>query len=116
MGAIQDFHNFIIPNELIHARFIGEVYIWCNNRRGKEWIWERLDRFLLNLEDLGIFLAMSVHHLTRISSNHSTLLVQLDGEPPRILSGFIFQCIWADHPEFKDLVFSDWVKPMNGAP
>lgn len=103
-------------NELVDAGFNGEAYTWSNNRRGQARILERLDRVLFNVDFQTDFSATSVHHLTRIYSDHSPLLVQLEGEVPRISSRFIFQRMWVDHPDFLHIVAADWAKPMMGSP
>lgn len=113
MGAIQEFQDTIMRNELIDAGFIGDVYTWCNNRRGQQRIWERLDRALFNLGCQSEFPDISVHHLPRVSSDHSPLLIRFEGDGPRISSGFIFQRMWTDHPDFLQLVATDWAKPMR---
>lgn len=83
--AIHDFRETIMRNELIDAGFIGDVFIWCNNHRGHERIWERLDRALINLLFQSEFSDFSVKHLIRISSDHSPLLLRFENASP----GFI---------------------------
>lgn len=45
-----------------------------------------------------------MHHLPRVISDHSPLWIQLDGDTPRISSGFIFQLMWIDHRDFQKVV------------
>lgn len=116
MGAIYDFQNCISRNSLIDAGFIGEAFTWCNNRRGHNRIWERLDRVMFNLEAQNVFPTLSVRHLPRIESDHSPLLVRWAAETARITAGFIFQRMWTDHHDFKQVVATDWAKPMAGTP
>lgn len=90
MGAIQDLQYCISRNGLVETEFIGEIYTWCNNRQGQKRIWERLDRVLTNVGFQSIVPEFSVHHLTRISSDHSLLLLRTVGDHPQPSTGFIF--------------------------
>lgn len=115
-GAMHDFQNFIHQNGLVDMGFIGDIFTWCNNRRGHARIRERLDRVLGNLEAQDLFPSCTVSHLPRITSDHSPLLVRWEVEVPQISAGFIFQRMWVDHKDFKKLVAMDWAKPVPGTP
>lgn len=59
--AIQEFQNFISHNGLLDAGYKGPQFIWCNNLRARERIWERLDIVLYNLNFSGRVSNMQHH-------------------------------------------------------
>lgn len=112
--AIQDFRGCILRNGLINEGFVGHPFTWCNNRKGRNRIWERVDRLMSNLEAQTQFPQINITHLPLLSSDHSPLLVRLEAENLKMGSGFIFQRMWTDHPEFLNIVKMDWERPNNG--
>lgn len=116
MGALHDFQESIMRNELVDAGFIGDSFTWCNNCRGHGRIWGRLDRALFSLQFQSDFSDFSVHHLDRISSDHSPLLMSFESTCPRTSSRFIFQRMCVDHPNFMTLVATSWSKQIHGSP
>lgn len=116
LGAIHDFQDCVMRNGLFDAGYVGDPFTWCNNRKGRERIWQRIDRTLYNLQVQTSFPSASVTHLPRISSDHSPLLIRLEQVLPKSSSGFIFQRMWVDHPDFSSLVANDWSSPVTGSP
>lgn len=116
LGAIHEFQNCIARNGLIDAGYQGENFTWCNNRRGRARIWERPDRALINLQFQEKCEALTVQHLTRVTSDHSPLLIKIDSDAPRISSGIIFQRMWTEHSDFLRTVQDSWSQPVHGSP
>lgn len=79
-------------------------------------IWERVDRALINLLFQSKCESLIVRHLTRVTSDHSPLLIKIECDPPMISSGFIFERMWTDNPDFHRIVQDSWSQPMNGSP
>lgn len=100
LGAIHEFLDCIARNGLIDAGYQGENFTWCNNRRGHARIWERLDRALINVQCQAKYEALTVQHLTRVTLDHSPLLIKIDGDTPRTSFGLSFQRMWTEHPGF----------------
>lgn len=59
---------------------------------------------------------VTVTHLPRISSGHSPLLIKIKKDDIKPEKGFIFQCMWTDHPDFLITVRESWKLPVNGSP
>lgn len=70
-----DFHNFIFHAGLIDCGFTGSPYIWSNNRRGQDRIWQWIDRVLTTVDRLSAFPSLQVLHLERVCSYHLSLCV-----------------------------------------
>lgn len=79
-------------------------------------IWERLDWALINLQFQSNCESLIVRHLTRVTSDHSSLRIKIEGDAPIISSGFIFERMWRDNPDFHRIVQDSWSQPMNGSP
>lgn len=94
LGTIYDFQHYISRKGLIDVGYQGENFTWCNNRRGRAHILERLDRVLINMQLQTMYTSLVVHHFPRITSDHSPLLIKLEGDIPKVSSGFIFQRMW----------------------
>lgn len=74
--GMQEFQDFINQNGFIDDGFHGSPFTWCNNRSGRERIWERLDRVMFNFDFQSLFPNSIVSHLTRICSDHNPLWFQ----------------------------------------
>lgn len=113
---MYDFQDFIMRTRLLDAGFLGDPFTWCNNRNGRLCIWERLDRALYNTEFHSLFPTVTVTHLPWVSSDHSPLLIKLQRENAKPGSGFVFQRIWTDHPDFLSTIRESWRHPAAGPP
>ncbi|KAK8930530.1 hypothetical protein KSP39_PZI016989 [Platanthera zijinensis] len=74
----QEFANFITLNNLHETPFTGNSFKWCNNMEPSSKVLSRLDWVLLTSSALLLFPGSIVHHLPRIDSVHSPLLLELD--------------------------------------
>ncbi|OMO49899.1 Endonuclease/exonuclease/phosphatase [Corchorus capsularis] len=64
------FNEVINSCELVDLGFTGPRYTWKRSGRGIATIWERLDRFLCNIEWKQKFPEALVRHLPRVRSDH----------------------------------------------
>lgn len=110
--AIQEFQNFISHNGLLDAGYKGPKFIWCNNLRGRERIWERLD-IVLYRNNLP---TCSITDLPRVCSDHTPLGIKLQDTIHSKSRGFLFQRMWVDHPSFLQIVATDWENQISGTP
>lgn len=74
--------------------FSGSNFTWCNGRRGRDRIWKRLDRLLINGECSALTSSISVTHLARHPSDRAPLKIsfatRLDDKP----QPFHFLNVW----------------------
>lgn len=85
--------------------FVGPNFTWSNLRNFSDLIQERLDRGFCNVGWRLLYLEATIEHLTRVNSDHSPILLNL--ERPMglgLMRPFIFQPGWLSHPDFPNLV------------
>ncbi|XP_071919941.1 uncharacterized protein [Coffea arabica] len=110
----ESFLNFTDGAGLTDLGFFGSKFTWCNNRLGRARIWKRLDRVLVNQSWLDLGVNTSVAHLSRVSSDHSPLLVTCFlavGGGPR---SFRFLDVWRSHGDFLKVVRQAWEMECEG--
>lgn len=70
LQAIQDFRNCIMDSGITEIEFEGNRFTWCNNKKGRNRLWERLDRFFGNGEAIVHLPALKYKHLMRNAMDH----------------------------------------------
>lgn len=101
--------------QLSDIGYEGNNYTWSNNQQGRRRIWERLDIVLLNGEANTELPAIKVKHLSRTTSDHARLLVEIkENIIPKVW--FIFLKMWMEHHTFNTLIETSWNAQVNGAP
>lgn len=115
LGSIQDFQECVVDTNLSEIRYEGNEFTWCNNQTGNRRIWQRLDRVFCNGAAVVDLPELKVKHLHRMTSDHTPLLISMSPQVP-FLSRFIFQRMWMDHPDFKDMVTQIWAEEVRGSP
>ena len=76
----------------------------------------RLDRALVNFSWMSHSRDPIVHHLPRISSDHSPILLSHHTQAPLPYAPFKFENKWLLHSSFLDTVKSSWDTPIDGDP
>ncbi|XP_071918880.1 uncharacterized protein [Coffea arabica] len=108
--------SFMEEAEVFDAGFSGSSYTWCNNRRGRERIWKRLDRLLIN----GIFSdavsSVSVAHLARHPSDHAPLRIGLASRMDNKPRPFRFLNLWTDRKDLLEVIRNAWQLECTGSP
>lgn len=115
-SSLRDFQTAVLQANLAEVQFAGNKYTWSNNRQGLSYVAASLDRALVNLLWLGHFHDPLVHHLARISSDHSPILLVHHNHSPLSNAPFKFENKWLPHPSFLDLVKYSWDIPIEGNP
>lgn len=83
-------------------------FTWSNNKHLTQHILERLDRYVANYDRINMFPEASVHHLSRIHSDHSPLLLNLHNHKAPNEKQLRFETIWTTHPQFSSIITNNW--------
>lgn len=81
-SSFQDFRNFIDDMGMGDIKYKGDTYTWDNNREGKGFIQERLDKFCGSTAWIFLNDTVEVQYVPRQASDHSLLL--LDSQQTRV--------------------------------
>jgi hypothetical protein len=105
----QLFSNCLNNCGMMDLGFHGPRFTWSNLREVRYLIQERLDRGFANAAWREIYPEATVHHLTRIHSDHCPVIICLS-KPPclNLPRPFIFQPVWLSHPSFPEVVKNSW--------
>lgn len=113
--TIDDFNEMIHDIGMDDMGSKGQHYTWCNNRRGEERIYERLDRALINCEWARRFPNALCTNEVAIGSYHSPIVVTLDRQTQRRKRGFKFEEMWFEHSDCKEVVKRAWQERADRA-
>lgn len=102
----QFFREFVDFNNLIDLNHSGPQFTWCNNQNGLARHWARLDRCLVNLDWTNVFRFYNLKHLSRVFSDHSPLLLDINVHTHPKPYYFRFNNFWLDYLGCHDAVHS----------
>ncbi|XP_074266773.1 uncharacterized protein LOC141590057 [Silene latifolia] len=110
------FNMWKIRNELIDIPFKGPRFTWCNNRKGDERVYERIDKALGSRDWLSFFPDSGIKHYPIQISDHAPIevnlqLVKNDGKRPYKLDAWTL-----DNEECLERVRSAWGQRDVGSP
>lgn len=94
LNRIAIFYHHMRNLGLIDMGYNGPAYTWTNKRKGKEVIFERLDRCLANVDWCHIFPNTTVYHLPLIYGDHAPILVLLNPNFRKPKNSFKFENWW----------------------
>lgn len=86
--------SFMEENEIFNMGFSRASYTLSNNRSGKDTIWKRLDRLLVNGEYSKFSSSIFIVHLARHPSNHAPLKILFASHLDNRLKPFQFLNVW----------------------
>ncbi|XP_020682339.1 uncharacterized protein LOC110099497 [Dendrobium catenatum] len=73
----HDMYSFISNCDFNEVGIVGPKFTWCNNKKGKAFIFERLDRCIINLAALKNIKLAAIKHLARLASNHCPIMLKI---------------------------------------
>ena len=95
-NQMQQFKDVLDHYGFVNLGFSGPAFTWRGRRRG-EWIWERLDRGVVNYDWLEKFPTGRIRNLPCITSDHYPILLTLDAEGEKQRwkrKSFRFEAMW----------------------
>ncbi|CAI9090218.1 OLC1v1024944C1 [Oldenlandia corymbosa var. corymbosa] len=100
--------------ELFDMKQQGYRYTWSNKQVGEGRISSKIDRGLINGHWIVEFPSSIMSVLSEGVSNHTPLLVQLDGGMVQRPKPFKFFNMWAQDQHFRPMVQQSWLLPVKG--
>ncbi|XP_070013891.1 uncharacterized protein [Nicotiana sylvestris] len=104
---VVDFHTYIRECELIEFPQLGNHYTW-NDKNNDQRIFSKLDWIFINNTWLDIMPTCRVKFLPEGTSDHCPVMVTLEDRRLGMRRQFIYSNVWAQHPQFADLVKAGW--------
>ncbi|KAL0350291.1 UNVERIFIED_CONTAM: hypothetical protein Sradi_4178300 [Sesamum radiatum] len=119
LWQIRKFRRALTDCGLSDLGYSGEPFTWSNHHSSPGTIRERLDQACANWGWTQLFPNVSVLHLSANCSDHSALLVKLDGRPTLNLRGFRpwrFEAAWLQTEQCANIVADNWRCPLSSNP
>lgn len=113
---MDEFHNWLESNSLIHITPRGLEFSWSNGRRESINTQRTLDRSVCNHLWLYMCCSLSCSTLTQHKSDHFPLLLEFQVTSVTFASQFKFQQMWTLHSDCKEIVNSCWNTNFLGSP
>ncbi|XP_042942790.1 uncharacterized protein LOC122276974 [Carya illinoinensis] len=115
---IEDFKKVVEICGLQDLHSLGQSFTWSNNRRGRDFTKERIDRAMVNKEWSELFSSATCTALAAIKSDHSPLCISKhkegNGKRKRKVC-FRYEVAWDLKEECKVIVEKAWkADRMNG--
>ncbi|XP_019244584.1 PREDICTED: uncharacterized protein LOC109224460 [Nicotiana attenuata] len=110
---VVDFHTCIQDCELIEFPYSGNHYTW-NDKNNDQRIFSKLDWIFINNTWLDVMPACRARFLSEGISDHCPAMVTLEDRRIGMRKQFIYSNVWAQHPQFTDIVKTGWKVQVEG--
>lgn len=109
-AQIKGFRDTVDVCMLMDLGYQGRFWTFEKRIAGGSYARVRLDRALATASWVTRFPDASVTHLTSSTSDHGTILVQLDGVQSHALpeKTFRYEVMWESHETWKDTITNSW--------
>ncbi|XP_074298369.1 uncharacterized protein LOC141629236 [Silene latifolia] len=78
LNGVAVFNEWRVRNELVGIPFKGPCFTWCNNRKGLNRVYERLDKALASKDWFAVFPNTSLMHFPIQISDHAPIELDLN--------------------------------------
>ncbi|KAJ6670073.1 hypothetical protein OIU85_019845 [Salix viminalis] len=112
----EDFPTCIAQSSLQQVPYNGFRMSWHNGQSGDNTIMRKLDWVFGNLPLLTAWPIARVQFLPRHQSDHSAMIMALNGPKLRERPSFKFMNQWAEHGDFHEIVQRVWRESIPGNP
>ena len=114
-GWMQLFRDVLDECGFLDLGFVGNRFTWSKHFTDGHFIWERLDRGVVNASWFLKFPGTIVHHLHCTSSDHMPLYINLLGlEVPSRRKLFRFEEMWLSDEHCGEVVKASWSSYHHG--
>lgn len=107
LSSLEEFVDCVSQCSLIDLPYDGSPYTWVGGR-GLGIVKRRLDRILCTQRFYDQFPMVKVKHLSRITSDHAPLLLNLNVQSDTTPRSFRFLNVWTEHNDFLKFVAGQW--------
>ena len=117
-SQMQQFRDVLDHCGFVDLGFLGLSFTWRGRRWG-EWVWEWLDRGVVNYDWLAKFLTGRIRNLSCFTSDHCPILLTLDSEGEKQWwkkKPFWFEAMWLTDSGCHHTVSRAWESNPSGAP
>ena len=104
---METFNEMITEQRLVDIPTINGIYTWNNQRRGKNKIASRIDRFLLSEQIMNWDVFVEEKIMPAIGSDHWPIRLEIDIKKNLGKKPFKFEAFWLRNPQFL-LKIEEW--------
>lgn len=102
------FVQCIMDYELLDVGYTGSSFTQCNGWSPDKRVCQRLDRVLINHDQLNIFESTNINHLIRTGSDHFPLLISAKPNNRDHMKYFRFIDFWTEEHGLMSVVEQSW--------
>ncbi|KAH7853775.1 hypothetical protein Vadar_006420 [Vaccinium darrowii] len=113
--AISEFHAMISESGLIDLESKGPKFTWRNNRRGEEFIMERIDMAFANYKWRELYEKALVFVEPAIGSDHNPLVLNTKVPLDKVGRPFRFESFWVTEDGCHEVVLESWNRQQEGS-
>ncbi|KAF7844736.1 reverse transcriptase [Senna tora] len=107
---VMNFQRLLEDCGLFDLEYNGSSFTWFNKRTGDDFIKEKLDRALGNVQLMMAFPKAQVFINDPVGSDHGALVANLNYCDVKSRRSFKFEISWLDHPDYKEVMRNGWFK------
>ena len=107
-GQLQKFREVLDECGLFDLGFVGNKFTWFKTFPGSGVVWQRLDRAVSSVAWYDMFPATKVSTLVCASSDHSPIMVLLEGITSKPQRPWRFEQMWLEKQGCHDTVKRAW--------
>lgn len=115
--SCAEFMNWSKTNSLLHLDTHGARFTWTNQRDGRAFMAQRIDRAICNEEWLDYWNVSSCNTLVKSFFDHFPLLMTMHKNPPIIvIPRFKFFKVWTEFESCESILAAHWLIPSADTP
>ncbi|XP_074289204.1 uncharacterized protein LOC141614351 [Silene latifolia] len=112
----HEFNLWRVRNELIDIPYKGPRFTWCNNRKGADRVYERIDRALGSKDWLFLFPNTGLRHYPIQISDHAPIELDLNLTCNNCKKPYKIDAWALEHEECIIGIKKIWLRRMEGSP